>query len=117
MSIQEPSGDAVQKIVQDTLSGKAHFDAWCAVVHALYKEDPTWCARSRLTAIENAVSWIADAGKRKKEATELAEMLREFMRAANSRGRLSPGGCDANTDAGHMYARALDYFAEHGYPC
>lgn len=117
MSNNETTDDAVQKTVRDTLSGDAHFQAWCAVVNALYLADRAWCQNGRKSAIESATLWIADAGKCKKEATELARMLREFMSAANSRGRLSPGGCDENTEAGHMYARALSYLSEHGYPC
>lgn len=48
----------VAKIVSDTLSGKAHFEAWVAVCNALDKADPAWCFDGKKSAVQNAVEWI-----------------------------------------------------------
>lgn len=52
----------VQAIVDNTLSGNAHFKAWCAVVDALFEADPTWCVDRSKSAVQNAVAWIKERG-------------------------------------------------------
>jgi hypothetical protein len=43
---------------------------------------------------------------------DILNALQEFCYAANSRGRLDPGGCDYNTETGFAYRNACELIEE-----
>lgn len=53
-----PDAQTIDKIVDDLMSGRSHFQAWCAVADALDRADPNWLIDRSKSPVENAVAWI-----------------------------------------------------------
>lgn len=58
MLTNTPDLSTVEKLVENTMNGSAHFAAWCAVVAAVEEVAPEALNDSSRSAVDNVVAWI-----------------------------------------------------------
>lgn len=69
-SVQDNEPDRISDLLEEaaaalevqplntTISFRNHFDAWSAIITALYEVDPSWCDDKKKSPADNAVDWI-----------------------------------------------------------